>query len=96
MKRPGKWPPSYAHSRHGRLPPKSPAIPIEGRRLFFGAGKCAGQVVGSTGEIGFRAVDKPCQVHDIHATVLHPLGLNHSAKRIALPLPKEFLDEHSH
>ena len=42
-----------------------------------GAGIKAGQVVGSTDEIGFRAVDKPYHVHDIHATVLHLLGLNH-------------------
>jgi len=42
-----------------------------------GGGVRGGQVVGSTDDIGFRAVDKPYHVHDIHATVLHLLGLNH-------------------
>ena len=42
-----------------------------------GGGVKGGQVVGSTDDIGFRAVDKPYHVHDIHATVLHLLGLNH-------------------
>ncbi len=42
-----------------------------------GAGIRGGRTVGSTDEIGFRAVDKPYHVHDIHATMLHLLGLNH-------------------
>ena len=42
-----------------------------------GAGIAGGQVVGATDEIGFRASERPCHVHDIHATILHLLGLNH-------------------
>ncbi|MSV29919.1 MAG: DUF1501 domain-containing protein [Bryobacterales bacterium] len=42
-----------------------------------GGGVKGGQAIGTTDEIGFRAVDKPYHVHDIHATVLHLLGLNH-------------------
>lgn len=42
-----------------------------------GAGIRGGQTVGTTDEIGLRAVDKPYHVHDIHATILHLLGLNH-------------------
>ena len=42
-----------------------------------GAGIQGGRTIGSTDEIGFRAQDKPCHVHDIHATMLHFLGLNH-------------------
>ncbi len=42
-----------------------------------GAGIRGGRAIGSTDEIGFRAVDKPYHVHDIHATILHLLGLNH-------------------
>ncbi len=42
-----------------------------------GAGVKGGQAIGATDEIGFRAVEKPYHVHDIHATVLHLLGLNH-------------------
>jgi hypothetical protein len=33
--------------------------------------------VGTTDEIGLRAVERPSHVHDIHATILHTLGLNH-------------------
>lgn len=44
---------------------------------FAGGGVKPGQAVGSTDEIGLRAVDRPCHVHDIHATILHLLGLNH-------------------
>ena len=36
-----------------------------------------GQTVGATDELGFKAAAKPYHVHDIHATILHLLGLNH-------------------
>jgi Protein of unknown function (DUF1501) len=42
-----------------------------------GGGIQGGQAIGSTDEIGLRAVEKPYHVHDIHATILHTLGLNH-------------------
>ena len=42
-----------------------------------GGGIKGGQVIGATDEIGLRAVDGRTHVHDIHATVLHALGLNH-------------------
>lgn len=42
-----------------------------------GGGVKGGQVIGATDEIGLRAVEKPYHVHDIHATILHLLGLNH-------------------
>jgi len=42
-----------------------------------GGGIKGGQVVGATDEIGLRAVEKRAHVHDIHATILHALGLNH-------------------
>ncbi len=42
-----------------------------------GAGIKGGQIIGSTDEIGLRAVDKRAHVNDIHATILHLLGLEH-------------------
>ncbi len=42
-----------------------------------GGGIKGGQAIGSTDEIGMRAVETPCHVHDLHATILHLLGLNH-------------------
>jgi len=42
-----------------------------------GGGVKGGHVHGATDEFGFAAVDKPVHVHDLHATVLHLLGLDH-------------------
>lgn len=42
-----------------------------------GGGVKAGTVIGSTDEIGLRAVETRAHVHDIHATILHLLGLKH-------------------
>lgn len=42
-----------------------------------GGGVKGGQVYGSTDEFGFRAVEKPVHVHDLHATILHLLGFDH-------------------
>lgn len=44
---------------------------------FAGGGVKAGQVIGETDELGFGAVEDPCHVHDLHATILHLLGLDH-------------------
>jgi hypothetical protein len=42
-----------------------------------GGGVKGGYVHGATDEFGFRAVEKKVHVHDLHATVLHLLGLDH-------------------
>jgi hypothetical protein len=42
-----------------------------------GGGIKGGQTIGATDEIGMRVADQPCHVHDVHATILHLLGLNH-------------------
>ena len=42
-----------------------------------GGGIKGGTVYGSTDELGFKAHDKPTSVHDLHATMLHTLGLDH-------------------
>jgi len=44
---------------------------------FAGAGIQAGQVLGETDELGFNPVSDRAHVHDIHATLLHLLGLDH-------------------
>lgn len=44
---------------------------------FAGGGFKAGQVYGQTDEFGFGAVENPVHVRDIHATLLHQLGLDH-------------------
>ena len=42
-----------------------------------GAGVKGGQAIGSTDEFGFKAVDEPIHVSDLHATILHLMGLDH-------------------
>jgi Protein of unknown function (DUF1501) len=44
-----------------------------------GGGIKGGHVYGATDEFGYRAVEKPCDVYDLWATVLHVLGLDHEA-----------------
>jgi Protein of unknown function (DUF1501) len=48
-----------------------------------GAGVKGGQAIGSTDELGFRAVESRCHVSDLHATILHLMGLEH--KRLTYP-----------
>ncbi len=43
-----------------------------------GAGVQGGQSIGSTDELGFKAVEDPYHVSDIHATILHLMGLDHT------------------
>jgi hypothetical protein len=45
--------------------------------FFAGGGTKGGCVVGSTDELGLRAVQDPVHVHDIHATILHLMGMDH-------------------
>jgi len=45
---------------------------------FAGGGVKAGCTLGQTDELGFNPVDDRCHVHDIHATILHLLGLEHT------------------
>jgi hypothetical protein len=35
-------------------------------------------VYGATDEIGLKAVEKPVHWHDLHSTVLHLLGIDHT------------------
>jgi uncharacterized protein (DUF1501 family) len=42
-----------------------------------GGGVRGGMVHGATDEFGFRAVEKPVHVHDLHATILALLGFDH-------------------
>ncbi len=43
-----------------------------------GAGVKGGQAVGATDELGFKAVENRCHVSDLHATILHLMGLDHT------------------
>lgn len=42
-----------------------------------GGGIKGGTVYGATDEFGFKAVENPTSIHDLHATMLHLLGYDH-------------------
>ena len=45
--------------------------------FLAGGGVRGGMTHGETDEFGFRAVEDKVHVHDLHATILHLLGLDH-------------------
>lgn len=45
--------------------------------FFAGGGVKGGQTIGATDEIGLRAIERPAHVHDIHASILWLMGLDH-------------------
>lgn len=42
-----------------------------------GGGVKGGTIYGATDDVGIHAVENICTMHDLHATILHLLGLNH-------------------
>ncbi len=42
-----------------------------------GAGVKGGTVHGATDDYGYYAVQDPCEIYDLHATMLHLMGMNH-------------------
>ncbi len=44
-----------------------------------GAGIRKGMVYGATDEFGYQTIEDTCNVHDLHATMLHQLGIQHDA-----------------
>jgi hypothetical protein len=45
--------------------------------LLAGGGVKGGTAFGTTDEFGMQAVENPVHVHDLHASILHLLGLDH-------------------
>ena len=71
------------HSEFGRMPISQRGVgrdhnPGAQTVLMFGAGIEGGQVIGSSDEFGYKAEDQPISYHDLHATLLHLLGLDHT------------------
>jgi uncharacterized protein (DUF1501 family) len=42
-----------------------------------GGGVKAGQIYGQTDEFGYNIVKDPVHVHDLHATMMHLMGVDH-------------------
>jgi Protein of unknown function (DUF1501) len=66
----------------GRMPISQSAIGRDHNPHGFtmwlaGGGVKGGQVIGATDEFGYKAVEEPYSVHDLHATILHAMGLDH-------------------
>ena len=59
-----------------------------------GGGVRSGFTFGATDEIGLYAVENPVHVHDIHATILHLLGLNHTRTDVPARRPRRTPDRH--
>lgn len=43
-----------------------------------GGGAKGGTIYGATDEYGYKAVENKCEMHDLHATMLHLLGMDHT------------------
>jgi hypothetical protein len=70
------------HAEFGRMPISQRGVgrdhnPGTMTVWMAGAGIKGGQVVGSSDEFGYKALEQPVSVHDLHATVLHLLGMDH-------------------
>lgn len=66
----------------GRTPTSQGAKGRDHHSLGFtmwlaGGGVKGGMVYGATDELGFQAIENRMHVHDLHATILHLMGLNH-------------------
>ncbi|MFM7052875.1 MAG: DUF1501 domain-containing protein, partial [Planctomycetota bacterium] len=48
-----------------------------GFTVWMAGGGVRPGVIGATDELGYRAVDKPYRIHDLHATMLHLMGVDH-------------------
>jgi len=42
-----------------------------------GGGVRGGQIIGATDDFGMHAIEGHAHVHDLHATILHAMGVNH-------------------
>ena len=70
------------HGEFGRMPISQRGVgrdhnPGAMTVWMAGAGIQGGQVIGSTDEFGYKALEQPISVHDMHATMLHLLGMDH-------------------
>jgi hypothetical protein len=46
--------------------------------MLCGGGIQGGVTYGATDDFGYNAVENPVSVHDLHATMLHVFGIDHS------------------
>ena len=51
--------------------------PSAGSMWMAGAGIKGGTIFGRTDDYGYRVIENEVSVHDIHATMMHLMGINH-------------------
>jgi len=71
------------HGEFGRLPISQRMSGRDHNPYGFtvwmaGGGTKGGTVVGATDDFGLEAVDKPKKINDLHATILHLMGFDHT------------------
>src|SRR6185369_11833216 len=71
------------HGEFGRMPISQRGVgrdhnPGVQTAWMAGAGIKGGQSIGSSDEWGYKAGEQPVSYHDLHATMLHLLGLDHT------------------
>jgi hypothetical protein len=59
-------------------PCSNAALNWDASMWLAGGGIKGGMTYGATDDFGFKAVENPVHVHDLHATVLHLLGIDHT------------------
>jgi hypothetical protein len=70
------------HSEFGRMPISQRGVgrdhnPGAMTVWMAGAGIKGGQAIGASDEFGYKAEQQPTSYHDLHATILHLLGIDH-------------------
>ncbi len=57
-----------------------------------GGGIKGGTIYGATDDYGYHAVENKVEVHDLHATILHLLGIDHKRSNLPLRRPRHAAD----
>ena len=70
------------HGEFGRMPISQRGLgrdhnPGAMSMWMAGAKIKGGQIIGSTDEFGYKAEEQPISIHDLHATILNLLGMDH-------------------
>jgi Protein of unknown function (DUF1501) len=71
------WAGEFGRTPHAAKPDGRDHHPEGFTAWLAGGGTRGGMVYGATDELGMQAVENVCTIHDLHATILHLLGLDH-------------------
>jgi uncharacterized protein (DUF1501 family) len=71
------------HGEFGRMPISQKGVgrdhnPGAMTMWMAGAKIKGGQIIGASDDFGYKAEQQPIAVHDLHATMLHLLGIDHT------------------